>query len=117
MTAESRFKLHICPSDEVTLILFPAGLLGVVEDGGLLEGFGMEEGGVLEVGVVLAEEGGVTGDLEPEYFLLFWTTRAFSSIFFLTFLSALLMVSSSLCSVRVLPPVSMILDAGTSPSK
>lgn len=89
MTAESRLRLQVCPSDEVTLILLPAASLEppelvviavdaetvvdtvvVVDDGEgeLLEGFVTEEGGVLEVGVVLV---GVTGDLDPEYFRLF----------------------------------------------
>ena len=85
MTAKSRLRLQVWPSDDVTLILFPAGLalgvavgmaedtgsvedMGRLVDGGLLEGFATEEGGVLEVGVVLV---GVTGDLDPEYFLLF----------------------------------------------
>ncbi len=72
MTAESRLRLQVCPSDEVTLILFPAGLvledMGAV-DGGLLEGFTTEDnGGGFEVCAILEEEG---GDLDPEYFLLF----------------------------------------------
>lgn len=84
-------------------------------------GLGIGEGGLLEVGVVL-EEGGdlevgvVWGDLVLEDCLLFCVMRALSSTLLLMTLSELLIVSSSLCTVRNFCPgscpVRMILDAG-----
>lgn len=56
VTVWSRLKLQVLPSDEVTLILFPDGLE--------LAGLGTDEGGILELGVVLV--GVVRGDLELE---------------------------------------------------